>query len=433
MSIAIEAVEVSKRYSLQGVSASQGTLFDAAAHWLSAPARLLRRRDAAIAPSREPEEFWALRDVSFKVEHGEAIGVIGRNGAGKSTLLKIFSRVTEPTSGHVKLNGRVASLLEVGTGFHDELSGRENIFLNGAILGMRRQEIARRLDQIIDYAGVAKFLELPIKRYSSGMKMRLAFAVGAFLESEILIVDEVLAVGDAAFQDKCLGTMREAARGGRTVLFVSHNMAAIASLTRRCVLLDGGRVVYDGNTADAVQRYGGTRDERMWRGLRAVEDIECSRRWRGEVVARMLAVGLADDQSEDIEIGAPLRFQIRLDADVPVQRIRVGYSINTKSGTCVLSGLSPLVDVPKGTSMLQLATGPLALQPGEYDLSLSLGIGDWQDQKWEMDCLIGFGHLRVVERFADGRPFGSWYSEWARGLSLGGSLHVHPCSDTSAS
>jgi lipopolysaccharide transport system ATP-binding protein len=203
-------------------------------------------------------DFWALRDVSFSVQPGEVVGIIGRNGAGKSTLLKILSRITEPTQGEIVLRGRVASLLEVGTGFHPELSGRENIFLNGAILGMTMTEIARKFDEIVDFAEVEKFIDTPVKRYSSGMYVRLAFAVAAHLEPEILIVDEVLAVGDSAFQKKCLGKMRDVAReGGRTVLFVSHNLGAVASLTKKCAYLRQGSLVDFDETAAVIRSYSG--------------------------------------------------------------------------------------------------------------------------------------------------------------------------------
>lgn len=201
------------------------------------------------------EEFWALRDLTFDVTRGDAIGVIGRNGAGKSTFLKVLSRITEPSAGEVRVAGRVSSLLEVGTGFHPELTGRENIFLNGTILGMKRSEIKQRFDEIVDFSGVEQFLDTPVKRYSSGMYTRLAFAVAAHLDSEILVVDEVLAVGDAEFQRKCLGRMHDIASEGRTVLFVSHNMAAVKSLTSRCVVLDRGKLVFQGSTDEAIAVY----------------------------------------------------------------------------------------------------------------------------------------------------------------------------------
>ena len=223
--IAIRVDNLGKQYRIGGQQKGYKRFSETAMDALTAPVRRLR----SLGKPPPPEEtFWALKDVSFDVRRGDAVGIIGHNGAGKSTLLKILSRITEPSTGRVGLHGRVASLLEVGTGFHPELTGRENVYLNGVILGMRRGEIERKFDEIVDFSGVEKFLDTPVKRYSSGMQVRLAFAVAAHLEPEILLVDEVLAVGDAEFQKKCLGKMGEVASGGRTVLFVSHNMAAIA-------------------------------------------------------------------------------------------------------------------------------------------------------------------------------------------------------------
>lgn len=213
---------------------------------------------AEIDPERlgpDPNSFWALRDVSFDVNEGEVLGIIGKNGAGKSTLLKILSRITEPSSGYAKMQGRVASLLEVGTGFHADLTGRENVYLNGTILGLKKHEIDARLDEIVDFSGIEKFIDTPVKRYSSGMTVRLAFAVAAHLDPEIMIIDEVLAVGDVAFQRKCVGKMRNVASSGRTVLFVSHQLALISTLCNRCVVLEGGRLVDDCPTEDALAAY----------------------------------------------------------------------------------------------------------------------------------------------------------------------------------
>lgn len=223
------------------------------------------------SPSAQSTDFWALWDVSFDVQPGEVVGIIGRNGAGKSTLLKILSRITEPTSGEARIRGRVASLLEVGTGFHPELSGRENIFLNGAILGMTKAEIRSKFDEIVEFSGVEQFIDTPVKRYSSGMYVRLAFAVAAHLEPEILIVDEVLAVGDASFQKKCLGKMKEVSEeGGRTVLFVSHNMTAVSSLCSRSILLKDGQAALVGNTEEVIRQYlmdgGNVPQEVRWEG-----------------------------------------------------------------------------------------------------------------------------------------------------------------------
>jgi lipopolysaccharide transport system ATP-binding protein len=252
MQSAIVVENVGKKYRLARSGDERlpyRTLRDELARWASWPVRYLRGQTARV------EDFWALKDVSFEVQPGEVVGVIGRNGAGKSTLLKVLSRITKPTKGRVRMRGRVGSLLEVGTGFHPELTGRENIYLSGAVLGMRRVEIRRKFDEIVAFAEVEKFLDLPVKRYSSGMYMRLAFAVAAHLEPEILLVDEVLAVGDAAFQKKCLGKMGDIAKCGRTVLFVSHVLQSIGELTRQCILLRRGEVAVVGPTRQVLATY----------------------------------------------------------------------------------------------------------------------------------------------------------------------------------
>jgi len=242
----IRVENIGKRYRV-GALEGGALLRDRLAETLRHPLRALR-------PKRK-ETFWALQDISFEVQEGEVLGLIGRNGAGKSTLLKILSRITKPTVGHAEIHGRVGSLLEVGTGFHPELSGRENVFLNGAILGMRRREIVRKFDEIVAFAEVEKFIDTPVKHYSSGMYIRLAFAVAAHLETEILFVDEVLSVGDVAFQKKCLGKMGEVAHAGRTVIFVSHNVAAVTRLCRRTMVLSRGQTIYDGDTRTAISGY----------------------------------------------------------------------------------------------------------------------------------------------------------------------------------
>ncbi|MHC1716411.1 MAG: polysaccharide ABC transporter ATP-binding protein [Candidatus Dojkabacteria bacterium] len=250
MNNVVEVKNLGKKYSI-GNREKYLTLRDLFVKAAKVPGNLMQGKKF-----RKKQEFWALRDLNFTVEKGEVIGIIGRNGAGKSTLLKILSRITEPTEGEVRLNGRVSSLLEVGTGFHPELTGRENIYLNGAIMGMKKKEIEKKFGEIVEFSGVEKFLDMPVKRYSSGMQVRLAFSVAAHLEPDILIIDEVLAVGDAEFQKKCLGKMDEVTKeAGRTILFVSHDMGAIQKLCKRTILLDNGEIVMIGDTQDVLKKY----------------------------------------------------------------------------------------------------------------------------------------------------------------------------------
>ena len=263
--VALRAIGLGKMYQIGGEREQYRTLRDTLAHAAKRPLERIRHPGAATYHS---EELWALRGIDFEAKSGEALGIIGRNGAGKTTLLKVLSRITEPTEGRVEIRGRVASLLEVGTGFHPELTGRENIQLNGAILGMTRAEIRSRFDEIVEFSEISRFLNTPVKRYSSGMYVRLAFAVAAHLQPEILMVDEVLAVGDAEFQKKCLGKMQDVAGLGRTVLFVSHNMAAVSNLCTRAILVEDGRLVSDGPAQTVVHQYidslSGKAAEQLW-------------------------------------------------------------------------------------------------------------------------------------------------------------------------
>jgi len=285
---------ISKKYRIGALRAGQTTLREAVSNAISSPVRVLKR---AANTRSDSETLWALRDVSFEVQPGDAVGIIGRNGAGKSTLLKILSRITKPTSGRAELHGRVSSLLEVGTGFHAELTGRENIFLNGAILGMKRGDINRRFDSIVAFAEVERFIDTPVKHYSSGMHMRLAFAVAAHLEPEILLVDEVLAVGDVQFQKKCLGKMGSAAAEGRTILFVSHNLAAVNNLCQRGVVLDRGTVAYAGTQSEAIARY-----------LTSVQEDGGSLRERTDRIGsgqiRVVAIEIKDSKGRAIDVAA---------------------------------------------------------------------------------------------------------------------------------
>ena len=317
MSVALVAEDLSKQYRIGELQSTYGTLRDS----LSAGARRLLRQDHRL----HYETIWALRDVSFEVDDGEVLGVIGRNGAGKSTLLKILTRITTPTSGRAEIRGRVGSLLEVGTGFHPELTGRENIFLNGSILGMKRREIQARYSQIVEFAGVDQFIDTPVKRYSSGMQVRLAFAVAAHLEPEVLLIDEVLAVGDAEFQRKCLGRMEDLSESGRTVLFVSHNMQVVSQLCDRVIWLDGGRIVRDGQSEAVVAAY-----LQSGLGSSSTRDWPDPASAPGDDLARLRFARVVDVHGDTVQaadvrapVGIEIGFTVLRDGDPVFPKIKV--------------------------------------------------------------------------------------------------------------
>ena len=329
------------------------------------------------------EEYWALKDVNFEVKHGEVLGIIGRNGAGKSTLLKILSRITEPTKGRVLLRGRVASLLEVGTGFHPELTGRENIFLNGAILGMTQREIRGKFDEIVAFAEVEKFLDTPVKHYSSGMYVRLAFAVAAHLEPEILIIDEVLAVGDAEFQKKCLGKMDEVSkRQGRTVLFVSHNMEAVLKLCSRAIFLESGHIRVAGDAKAVVSGYLHSHSS----SPRIVDLLSKARPEQFTGKARLASACPSDAQgSWSIPFGQQLSLDLSIDAEPSVNRVELlialfsthGFEVATWTNKCANTELP----VRPGINTFRIEFQHMRLLPGRYFLNIGLGSGrgfeDW--------------------------------------------------------
>jgi lipopolysaccharide transport system ATP-binding protein len=324
---------LSKRYRIGLAPRRYQTLSENITHALSAPLRAIRRVQAPVTGGEDT--IWALRDVSFEVEQGQVLGIIGRNGAGKSTLLKVLSRITEPSDGTIAIRGRVGSLLEVGTGFHPELTGRENIFLNGAILGMKRGEIAAKFDEIVAFSEVEQFIDTPVKRYSSGMYLRLAFAVAAHLEPEILVVDEVLAVGDAEFQKKCLGKMGDVAQQGRTVLFVSHNMSAILRLTQECLVLEKGGLALRAPASEAVDYYlsagHAKAGERVW------EDDEVP---AGAAPFRPIALRLKNKNgkvSDTIRSTEASVIEIEYKLSAPVTGLRVGLYLNTARGEPVFT------------------------------------------------------------------------------------------------
>jgi lipopolysaccharide transport system ATP-binding protein len=339
--VVIRAEHLGKRYRIGGRQTSYKTLRESLMGALQAPVHWLGQAH------QEQPTIWALDDVSFEIGRGEAVGIIGRNGAGKSTLLKILARITRPTRGRAELLGRVGALLEVGTGFHGELTGRENVFLNGAILGMGRREIARKFDEIVDFAGVAQFLDTPVKYYSSGMYVRLAFAVAAHLEPEILVVDEVLAVGDAEFQKKCLSKMGTASVEGRTVLFVSHNMSAVQDLCKRAFWLDRGRVVFSGDTrmtiASYLSKHAREIKEHRW------DDLETA---PGNETVRVVYAAVEADPGHDTHywtVETPLRLTFRFinyRADLPLY---LNFQVYNQDGVCIFNTASPREQYPSGT------------------------------------------------------------------------------------
>jgi lipopolysaccharide transport system ATP-binding protein len=349
-------------------------------------------RGRAIVAGDSIEEFWALKDISFEVHRGEVLGIIGRNGAGKSTLLKILSRITEPTEGRVAIHGRVSSLLEVGTGFHPELTGRENVYLNGAILGMTRGEIRRKFDEIVTFAEIEKFLDTPVKRYSSGMYVRLAFAVAAHLAPEILVVDEVLAVGDAEFQKKCLGKMSNVASGGRTVLFVSHNMTAIESLCDWCIGLQSGKIFMRGPTTDVLDDYLGSGHT-----VKGELDLTTTTHREGLGPLRFARISLYDGHGELIDrprVGQRLEVRLRFSGSDPTRRAaRVSVVFATNRGITLFicdteSAHKESVRIG-GNDALRLTIPELPLSAGTYSLRLYLEragvIEDWIKDDLEIE------------------------------------------------
>ena len=344
--IAIRVERLGKAYRIGLKEQQHETMLGTLAACLKSPFRnfrdvrnLGRFEDAKEVASFQPaaDIIWALKNVSFEVKHGQAVGIIGRNGAGKSTLLKILSRITEPTLGRAEIRGRVACLLEVGTGFHPDLTGRENIYLNGTILGMKKKEVDAKFDEMVDFSGVEKFVDTPVKRYSSGMRVRLAFSVAAHLEPEILIVDEVLAVGDAEFQKKCLGKMSQVAGSGRTVLFVSHNMAAVSQLCERCIVLQNGKIKCDSTTKEGIDVYFKTTSST---GDSAVFAANGGSHHAGAKLGRIIKVEIADEhgqQENHFGIGEPFLVRLHAHFHERTPRLSMGMQFESSSGVSLLN------------------------------------------------------------------------------------------------
>jgi len=408
--VVIRVENLGKRYRI-GEQTPYATLRELAARALAAPFRLFGPGRPS-SPHEDSRHIWALKDVSFEVRQGEVVGIIGCNGAGKSTLLKILGRVTRPTEGRARVRGRMGTLLEVGTGFHPELTGRENTYLNGAILGMSKREMDLKFDEIVAFAEIEKFMDTPVKYYSSGMYVRLAFAVAAHLEPEIILVDEVLAVGDVAFQKKCLGRMGEVAKQGRTVLFVSHSMAAIAVLCKYVIVLDQGRVTTIGPSQQAIADYlAATTDRRTtvykMEGVpRAVPDLTME--------VEFLSLELADFPTKLVPSDADLCLQMTVRGNKAVSGFRFSVTIYGVEGTPVGSSFGPEIHSLQAgevaTYRLRLPNPSLA--PGLYRFGLGVGLGDEQEGIREFDIAEDVLHFEVLPPLGKNGTKPEWDSSW---------------------
>ncbi|HJN42537.1 MAG: ABC transporter ATP-binding protein [Anaerolineales bacterium] len=402
--VAVRVENLSKRYRIGLQDERHHTLVGTLLQLAGQPVKNLRRLRSLTAFGDDEHDaedvIWALKDVSFEVKRGEVVGLIGRNGAGKSTILKILSRITYPTAGRVEINGRVGSLLEVGTGFHPELTGRENVYLNGTILGMRKAEVDRKFDEIVEFSGVGKFIDTPVKRYSSGMKVRLAFSVAAHLDPEILLVDEVLAVGDAGFQKKCLGKMRDVAKEGRTVLFVSHVMQAVRNLCERTLHVHWGKIATDGPTHAAIRDYltGGEvkRSERSWNDAGSRP---------GDGRFKLKAVRVLDAQGKSspmFRTSDPIRIQIEFELNEQIHELGVGFDLFSADGAMLFRSYQyddpdKWPELSLGSNCLECVVPPGMLNGGEYVVRLCVL---QQDVKWilngtpELAFEMEFDHAR---------------------------------------
>jgi lipopolysaccharide transport system ATP-binding protein len=435
--IVIHAENLSKRYRI-GERERYLALRDVLTRALTAPFRLFHGRNGrgAVAsqqssivnsqsqitnrksPMDGPSHIWALKDVSFDIHQGEVVGIIGRNGAGKTTLLKILARVTKPTAGFAEVRGRMGSLLEVGTGFHPELTGRENTFLNGAILGMSKKEIEKKFDEIVAFAEIEKFIDTPVKHYSSGMQVRLAFSVAAHLEPEILLVDEVLAVGDAAFQKKCLGKMGDVAKQGRTILFVSHSMASVSLLCSSAIVLGGGRISTIGPTQEAIAEYLGAAMDRHT----TVYNVENSPRYSKELnrEAQIIALEFEDYPTKLVPADADLHLQITVRGNATVKSFRFALTIFRIDGLAVGTCFGPEAhSIQKGeVAKYRLTLPNFALGPGLYNFGLSVGTGNDRVGFRDFDGMVGVLHFEMLPPVGNDGTKSMWNGSWWGSIRL---------------
>ncbi len=413
--IAIQFDQVGKLYHLGLVGT--GTLSHDLNRWWKT--KVLGREDPYLkigetndrSKKGSSDFVWALKDISFEIEQGDVVGIIGKNGAGKSTLLKLLSRITSPTTGIIRAKGRLGSLLEVGTGFHPEMTGRENIYMNGSIMGMTRSEITRKLDEIIDFAGVERYLDTPVKRYSSGMTVRLGFAVAAFMEPEILVVDEVLAGGDAEFQKKAIGKMQDISRGGgRTVLFVSHNLPSVRSLCHNGIVLANGQIDYIGTANDCVDHYVETKNSDMSR----VVTIE--KRHRVMKVDKELEIVEASIENDNLHVASdePLIFNLMVKVNNrDIEKFTIGLHFKNIEGGYVGTYVSEVTEVPKDKDLFQvrLVVRHHNLSRGRYSTNFNIGLKDLETGLRDYDVLFDVLNFEVVF-FTKGKILSLWPKSW---------------------
>jgi len=406
MSAIIQVDNLSKVYRIGAREQGYKTFREAIIDGITAPFRNLKRlRRMTRFDTDNNDTIWALKDIAFDINEGDVVGIIGRNGAGKSTLLKILSRITEPTTGNIKLFGRVSSLLEVGTGFHPELTGRENIFLNGAILGMSKTEINRKFDEIVAFAEIEKFLDTPVKFYSSGMYVRLAFAVAAHLEPEILVIDEVLAVGDAQFQKKCLGKMGDVAKEGRTVLFVSHNMAAISSLCKKTIVLKSGMMSFEGDVESGINHY--LDDTDHVKGIADLQDKKSNWWKQHKAFSKLLSIETLDESDKtqsSFKMGGCLKIKIRLEITDDREDIEIGVFIrdNRESIVGLLSSAAEgFKNIKKGINDFQIDMPTIYLMPGQYTLGIWIVYQRQVDDAYENAISVDILSNSFTENYVD--------------------------------